>query len=459
MNKNLSFKTTKFDWIGSIPSHWECKKIKYVFWERKEYNDPIKTNNLISLTIDKGVIPHSEKSAGGNKPKENLTKYKIVYPGDIVLNSMNVIAGAVGISKYFGVVSPVYYMLIPKNNIFEKEYFHHLFRNETFQKSLYGLGNGILIKQNEETGKLNTIRMRIPMDKLGDQFIPVPPAEEQKTISHFLNRKTSQIEMLISKIKKKIKFYNEKRVAIISEVLSDGLSKNIEKKNSGSDLIGKIPKHWDLWSIRHLINIEELEAQDGNHGEIHPKSEDYVEEGIPFVMASNLKNGKLDLENCNKLNKTQTDNLRIGFSYEGDVLLSHKGSIGKVALVEKLETDYIMLTPQVTYYRTKQKKVRRLFLYFIFQSRNFLDQMYLLSSDGSTRNFCGIVDQKNIFFPIPPLDEQKKIEAFLNDQIKKIDQILHKEKCRIHLINEYRESLISSVVTGKISLKKRKDVI
>ena len=99
-------KKTQFDWIGEIPISWDLRKIKYVFMQRKEMNNPIKSKNLISLTMDKGVIPYSEKKGGGNKPKEDLSKYKLVYPGDIVLNSMNVIAGAVGLSKYFGILSP-----------------------------------------------------------------------------------------------------------------------------------------------------------------------------------------------------------------------------------------------------------------------------------------------------------------------------------------------------------------
>ena len=244
MNSVPNMRDTEHEWIGTIPFHWDLKKIKFVFWDRKENNDPIKSENLISLTIEKGVIPHSEKTGGGNKPKEDLTKYKLVYPGDIVINSMNVIAGAVGISKYFGVVSPVYYMLIPKDLDHSNEYFHHLFRTETFQKSLYGLGNGILIKENEETGKLNTIRMRIPIDKLGDQFIPVPPSDEQELISRYLDKRSEQIDHLVEKIRKKIKLLKEQRTTLINQCVTKGLDPIVEMKDSGIEWIGKIPKHW-----------------------------------------------------------------------------------------------------------------------------------------------------------------------------------------------------------------------
>ena len=90
---------------------------------------------------------------------------------------------------------------------------------------------------------------------------------------------------------------------------------------------------------------------DGNHGNIHPKSSDFVSYGIPFVMANNIKNGHVDLSNCSFLRKEQADSLQKGFSLSGDVLLTHKATIGNTAVVGDIPCEYIMLTPQVTYYR------------------------------------------------------------------------------------------------------------
>jgi type I restriction enzyme S subunit len=99
-----------------------------------------------------------------------------------------------------------------------------------------------------------------------------------------------------------------------------------------------------------------LEIQDGNHGESHPKSSEYIPAGIPFVMASDLREGFLDLETCKFLPKQRTDRLRIGFARTGDVLLSRKGSVGRVAIVPEFKP-YVMLTPQVTYYRVDESKL------------------------------------------------------------------------------------------------------
>lgn len=156
-------------WIGYIPEHWEIQRIKSVLAERKENNNPIKTDFILSLTNDRGVIPYSDKGDIGNKSKQDLTGYRLAYPNDIVLNSMNIVIGSVGLSNYFGAVSPVYYMLYKRNKEDSIRYFNYLFQTKAFQNNLRGYGNGIM-----------EIRMRIQMSKLNTVLLPYPPAIEQK---------------------------------------------------------------------------------------------------------------------------------------------------------------------------------------------------------------------------------------------------------------------------------------
>ena len=180
-------KNSGIEWIGEIPSDWKLERLKAIFLERKEKNDPIKTNYILSLGAAYGVVPYTEKEGGGNKAKEDLSDYRLAYPNDIVMNSMNIISGSVGISKYFGCVSPVYYMLYPSvAEQIDPNYYCFMFQTKAFQKSLMGLGNGILIKESSN-GNFNTVRMRIPMEKLGVQSLPVPTLEEQKRIADFLD--------------------------------------------------------------------------------------------------------------------------------------------------------------------------------------------------------------------------------------------------------------------------------
>jgi len=149
--------------------------------------------------------------------------------------------------------------------------------------------------------------------------------------------------------------------------------------------------------------------QDGNHGEKHPKASDYIDEGIPFVMASDLIDGRVDFARCKKLPKTLADGLRIGFAHEGDILLSHKGTVGEVALLSGLKTDYAMLTPQVTYYRVlDQSRLDSEWLFYSFLSPDFQMQLRRYERQ-STRAYVGITTQRELKIPMCPISEQRLV--------------------------------------------------
>ena len=219
-------------------------------------------------------------------------------------------------------------------------------------------------------------------------------------------------------------------------------------KDSEVKSIGEIPFHWTKTNIRMLLGSGTIEIQDGNHGELHPTSNDYIDDGIPFVMSNNLKGGKVDFESCKKLNQLLSDKLRIGFSIKGDVLLTHKGTIGRVSMVGDNPYPYIMLTPQVTYYRCKKEDVLiNNFLFYTFQSNFFQLDMDLRSSGGSTRKFIGIVDQRNLVVIIPSLSEQEEIVEFLDFKTKNIDTLIRLKERKIKLLKEKRISLVNYIVT------------
>jgi type I restriction enzyme S subunit len=150
------YKESGLKWVEKIPSHWEVKRLASVVDIRKEKNDPIKTNEILSLSAKYGVTPYSErKEKGGNRPKSDLSKYNICYKGDILVNSMNVVSGAVGKSNYFGAISPVYYALETNDNN-DTDFIEFIFRNYDFQRSMVGLGKGIMMNESDD-GVLSTV--------------------------------------------------------------------------------------------------------------------------------------------------------------------------------------------------------------------------------------------------------------------------------------------------------------
>lgn len=207
---------------------------------------------------------------------------------------------------------------------------------------------------------------------------------------------------------------------------------------------------WILTNIQFLVDQNILDKpMDGNHGEIHPTSADYVENGIPFVMATDVFDGKVYLDKAKKITKEQADTLRKGFSIEGDILLTHKATIGNVAKVPKLDTPYIMLTPQVTYYRVIDfEKLAPDFLKSGFESNIFQNELLALCT-GATRLYIGISEQRKLPFSYPSKIEQTKIASFLSQVDEKISQLTKKHE----LLSQYKQGMMQKLFSQQIRFK------
>ena len=192
--------------------------------------------------------------------------------------------------------------------------------------------------------------------------------------------------------------------------------------------LGKLPKKWTVTTVEKLIQEEILaKPLDGNHGNIHPKGSDLVDEGIPFIMASDVTNGKVDLVNCKFISKEQADSLQKGFSIAGDVLLTHKASLGRTAIVQDNPYPYIMLTPQVTYYRVlDSNRLNNRFLKYYFDSPVFQGTLVNHGDSGSTRSYVGITAQRDLPIIYPPIGTQLSISILLASLDDKID-LLHRQ--------------------------------
>lgn len=200
---------------------------------------------------------------------------------------------------------------------------------------------------------------------------------------------------------------------------------------------------WKEKTINALVKKNILFPQkDGNHGNIHPKSSDFVNKGIPFVMASDIRNGKIDYSKCKHISKKQADNLQKGFAKEEDVLLTHKGTVGEVAMIRKNDYPYLMLTPQVTYYRVKNKnELSNEFLRSFFLSNDFQKKL-LDTSGGGTRAYVGITAQGKLSITLPPsLSEQQKIANCLTT----LNNLITAETEKLDLLKDHKKGLLQQL--------------
>lgn len=422
---------SNISWLGKYPESWKISKIKYTLIERSEKNNPIRSKNILSLTAKQGVIPLDEKQGGGNKPKEDFSTYRLAYPGDIVINSMNILSGSVGISNYFGCVSPVYYMLRPKYENEDVRFYNYIFQTIMFQKSLIGLGNGILIKESGN-GKLNTIRTRISMDKFGNLFIPVAPWKEQIKICDFLDSECKKIEKISTEIQKQINILENYKKSLITEAITKGIKKNIKTKDSGIKWIGKVPYNWKCVRGKYILKLlkKNVKKDDG--------------------VITCFRDGEVTLRSNRREDGFTMSDKEIGYQGidEGDLVVhGMDGFAGAIGISDSRGKG----SPVLNIIDTNQNKK---YIMYYLRSMAYSDVFAALSTGIRVRS-CDLRWNKlaNLLYPIPPISEQIEIVNYIEEKNKEVNKIIKIKKKEIEILEKYKKSLIYEYITGKKQIK------
>ena len=427
-------KDSGIEWIEEIPEGWKIKRLGAILQERNEVNNPIQTTSILSLTNNRGVIPYSEKGNQGNKAKDDLTGYKIAHIGDIVLNSMNVIIGSVGLSNYYGAVSPVYYMLFPRNNIkTDIQYYNYLFQTTAFQQSLRGYGNGIL-----------EIRMRIQMQKLKTVLLPVPTFLEQSNITVYLDASLSKLNILLSKTRSSIEEYKKLKQAVITRAVTKGVRGEREMKDSGVEWIGEIPKEWRKTQLRHCATIKSGITL----GKSYSKDTVLIER--PYLRVANVQGGYVDLNDLATIEVTPDEDLKYRL-HSGDVLMTEGGDRDKLGRgcvwhgkiepclhqnhVFAVQTNETILLPEFLEYLTASDVGRSYFDVTAIKTTN-------LACTSSSKVLAFTI-------PLPPIEEQVQIINFIKKRSLELNKLIMKKELLVQELESYKKSLIYEVVTGK----------
>lgn len=434
MKRYEEYQNVDQKWVKDIPVHWDFFRIKRIFAQRVEKNDPVITDNILSLTAKQGVVPHGEKEGnGGNKPKGDMTQYNIARPNDLLVNCMNIVAGSAGVSRYFGAISPVYYALYPRLdcNIW---YYHYLFRLVTFQRSLLGLGKGILMHESE-TGKLNTVRMRISMDYLGNVGLPVPPRAEQDQIVRYLDWQMSKINRLIAAKRKQIALLREQIQQTITDAVYYGVDQTVNYQPVKMLYVDKIPAHWECKRGKYLLAEHDIRSMDGKEEllsvshitGVTPRSQ----KNITMFKAESLVNYKI----CRK-NDIAANTM---WMWQGAIAVSSYHGV---------------ISPSYNTYHQIDNAYDPVYLDYMLRSMPLVDE-YCVRSTGIRKSRLRLYPEQllDMFFPVPPKDEQKLIAAVITEKTQVANDFIAAIEKQIEQINELRVRMISDVVTGQVDVR------
>ena len=415
-------KDSGIEWIGEIPSDWKLERSQWHLEEVNISNNPIQTNNVLSLTNKLGVVPYEEKGNQGNKSKENVYEYKLAYPNTIVANSMNILIGSVGLCDYFGCVSPVYYVFRAKkyNNI---KFLNYIFQTVGFQRELRKYANGIL-----------EIRLRVSSSDILKRFIPFPSEIEQQRIAEFLDRECGKIDGLKADIQVQIDTLEQYKRSVITETVTHGLNPSAPMKDS-KVWYGQIPSEWKELKGKYVFKQRNDRGNNICLQLLSPTQK--------YGVIPQDKYEELTGMNAVKLNDS-TNYALLKTIHKGDYCISLRSFQGGFEYSEYegvVSPAYQVFYPIITiadgYYK------------YLFKEKGFIDVMnsYTMSlRDGKNISFDDFGDT---FIPVPPLDEQQEIADYLDNKCAEIEQIIADKKSQIETLDGYKKSLIYEYVTGK----------
>lgn len=428
------YKESGVEWLGEVPAHWVVTQIKYV-----AQINPSKSE-LKTIPLDTPVTFLPMESIGetgrldmrNSKPLSEVISagYTYLAENDVIIakitpcfeNGKGAIATGLLNGIAFATTEVVPFRCFKINN----QYLYFLLSSSPFRKiaegSMYGAGGQ---KRVSETFFAN-YKCCIP-----------PTNEEQKQIVAFIDKETTKIDTLIDKQEQLITLLQEKRQAIISHAVTRGLNPDAKMKDSGIEWLGEIPEHWEPLRLKWVVHSVLTGGT--------PKKEAFEEGYVDWFTPGDFKD-EVVLKSAQKqiAPEKATKGLQL-FPPNSVLIVGIGATLGKVGLLKTKSAANQQINGVIP-----NNRVVPIYLTFSLLAQNaFMKQI----ANISTLSIMNQDKTKQIPLVVPPIDEQKRIIAFLNKETAKIDTLIEKCKTAIELLKERRTALISAAVTGKIDVR------
>ena len=436
MERYERYKDSGIEWIGEIPEHWSCSEISFYTCSRNgatPKRDHLEYWNgdipwMASGEVSQGVVLDTKESItilGLNNSSTEL------MPIGTVMIALNGQGKTKGTPAILGIASAFNQSLAAF--VCDETHLHNRWLYYSFVAMYdYLRGEGT---QAQRDG--------ISTASLKKDRICLPTYTIQLVFSDYLDRKVSEIENLIRKTEKSIELLQEYRKSVISEAVTKGLDPNVPMKDSGIEWIGKIPEEWNCFKLLYAL---EMPITDGPH-----ETPVFYEQGIPFISADAIKNGKVDFSRMRGYISYEY-HLSCSRKYSpkpGDIYMIKSGATtGQLGYVD-FDGVFDIWSPLAAIRVNNGYSSK--FLFYALSSDYFQKQVEEAWSFGTQQNLSmRKLEQLKVVFP--KISVQHEIANYLDSKIIKIDSLIEKKKQLVEKLQEYRKSLISECVTGKVKV-------
>lgn len=375
---------------------------------------------LLSVYREYGVIRKRDRDDNYNKPSEDLATYQVVDRGDLVINKMKSWQGSVGISDYTGIVSPAYFVF-RKLGKDDPRFLNYLLRSGVYAGLFMSISKGIRVNQWD-----------LDPDKLRTLPLMLPSFSGQRVIAKFLDRETARIDAMIEAQRVLTSRIDERRLAIITEMVTGETGSRGSERQPGSEWIGEIPTHWEVAQVRRLGDLHTGSTPVGEESALF--SDDSAD--TPWVRPENLGSRQVSGRGLGEEGLRQ-----LRCVPAGSVLICGIGAtVSKVGQSDRP----VATNQQITAW------VHDLDPAFAYYAMMAAKPGLLAATVGNTLPILNNLRLGGVTIPLPPLAEQVAIGSKLDDVTRVMDDMIEAANDAIALMRERRSALISAAVTGRI---------
>ena len=429
-----AYKDSGVSWLGDVPANWTVQRIKTLFREREERTRD-GTGLLLSLTRARGLLPQSEAS-NRLASADDLSKYRICTPGDLVMNRMQASSGMFAVSRHEGLVSPDY-SVFEATEPCETKYFEHVFKApqlvDQFAQASKGIGTGF---------------NRLYTPDFGAVPIVFPPLSEQAAIVRFLDHADRRIRHYIRAKERLITLLEEQRQAIIRQAVTGKIDVRTGEPYSayrsfGAEWMGEVPERWNVIRLK-LIATKIVDC-------LHA-TPNYSEDGeFPAVRTADISPGEVHVSSARRVNAAEYVRWTARLEPKrGDILYSREGErFGIAACVP--DGVRLCISQRMMVFRIRAEH-NSTFVMWVLNSNPVLAQarQYIM---GATAPHVNVSTIRNYCLALPGRDEQDRLVDTIENRTKGQGAAIAAARQSIACLGEYRTRLISDVVSGKVDVR------